>query len=158
MDESKLAVGPGSDRPSRISGLRRRVDVGVLRESFEWFLECEPGLGHRFFATLFGLHPETRRAFTPYSRSERDSLLLESLEAMLTSLEHGKAGNRDLPALFAVLEVGDGVAEMQGWVSEALLTTLAQVARFAWTEELSATWREAISIWAAPPPSREHAR
>jgi hemoglobin-like flavoprotein len=125
------------------------LDVELLRSSFNLVLEREPEITHRFYDHLFEKYPQARPLFGRNSRQQQEKMLAQALVAVVEHLEDADWLTRELGELGAK-HVGYGVSEeMYGWVGDALLTTLGEVAGREWTPELRAAWTEAYGAIAA---------
>lgn len=119
------------------------LDVPLLRESFWLVIERQPELTRAFYDTLFEKYPAARELFGRNSRHRQEAMLRDALVAVLDHLEDAPWLERELGAL-GDKHVGYGVTpEMYGWVADALLTTLAQVAAERWNDALADAWTEA---------------
>ncbi|AKF03610.1 globin domain-containing protein [Sandaracinus amylolyticus] len=119
------------------------LDVPLLRSSFELVLEREPALTARFYEILFERYPQARPLFARNARKQQEEMLARALAAVVDRLEDAPWLVETLGAMGAK-HVDYGVTEeMYGWVGDALLRTLAEVAGDAWTPELEAAWAAA---------------
>jgi hemoglobin-like flavoprotein len=132
------------------------LNVPLLRSSFDLVVEREPQVVTRFYEILFERYPSAKALFFRRPAATQQQMLTEALAAVVDHLE-------DAPWLTATLGgLGEqhreyGVTEkMYGWVGEALLATLAEVAGDDWSQELHDAWAEAygaiVSLMNAPVP------
>jgi len=125
------------------------LNVALLRESFELVLEREPNLTHRFYDHLFSRYPQVRSMFHPSRRAVQEKMLTDALASVIDHLEDAPWLVEKLGAM-GVKHVEYGVTpEMFGWVGDALLVTLAEVAGPDWTDEHARQWGAAYSAIAA---------
>jgi len=121
------------------------LNVKLLRESFDLVVERSPRLTHRFYEILFERYPQTQSMFPPGRRSRQEGMLPEALVAVLDHLEDAPWLTDTLHGLGAK-HLDYGVTdEMYGWVGDALLRTLAEVAEDEWTPELAEAWGAAYA-------------
>ena len=120
------------------------LDVDLLRSSFEIVAERQPDLALEFYENLFSRHPDAESLFRR-DRESQAKMLTEALVAVLDHLE-------DAPWLQSTLgqmgvdHLGYGVTEeMYGWVREAMLVTLEEIAGADWTSQLRDVWSEALT-------------
>jgi hemoglobin-like flavoprotein len=119
------------------------LNVQLLRQSFELVVERSPNLTHRFYEILFERYPQTEPMFPKNRRARQEGMLTEALVAVLDHLEDAPWLTGTLQALGAK-HLDYGVTdEMYGWVGDALLRTLAEVAGDAWTPALAEAWGDA---------------
>ena len=120
------------------------LNVQLLRESFEIVVERSPNLTHRFYEILFERYPQTQQMFPAGRRASQEGMLTNALVAVMDHLEDAPWLTGTLHALGAK-HVSYGVTdEMYGWVGDALLRTLAEVAGNDWSPELEAAWAAAF--------------
>lgn len=124
------------------------LDVAALRGSFDLILAREPELSRRFYETLFERHPEARPLFGGSVRAQEE-MLTRTLVAVVDRAEDGVWLADTLRALGAKHVDYRVTDEMYPWVGDALLATLAEVAREAWTPRVDAAWRAAYDTMAA---------
>lgn len=124
------------------------LDPTILRDSFDLIIDRRPDLTVRFYEILFERYPVVVPMFRR-DRKTQAKMLAGAIAAVLDHLE-------DAPWLEATLgELGArhhdyGVTEeMYGWVGDALLATLAEVAAEAWTREVAAQWTLALGAIAS---------
>lgn len=116
------------------------LDADALRSSFDLVIDRRPDLTIRFYEILFERYPEAQPLFRRNPREVQARMLAEAIAAVLDHLD-------DASWLAATLEtLGAGHVDygvtppMYGWVGEALLATLAEVAAEAWTPRVEAAW------------------
>lgn len=120
-----------------------KLNVAILRTSFELVLEREPSLSHRFYDNLFARYPQAQAMFHRRPRETQERMLSEALGAVLDHLEDAPWLAHQLGAMGAK-HVEYGVTpEMYDWVGDALLATLAQAAGPEWNDELAHEWAAA---------------
>ena len=120
------------------------LNVQLLRDSFELVVERSPHLTHRFYEILFERYPQTQAMFPVERRASQEGMLTGALVAVMDHLEDAPWLTSTLHALGAK-HIDYGVTdEMYGWVGDALLRTLAEVAGSAWTPETEAAWTAAF--------------
>jgi hemoglobin-like flavoprotein len=125
------------------------LNVTLLRTSFDMVVERSPQLTHRFYEILFERYPQTQSMFPVARRSRQEGMLTEALVAVLDHLEDAPWLTSTLHGLGAK-HVDYGVTdEMYGWVGDALLRTLAEVAGDAWSAELEQAWAAAFGAIAS---------
>jgi hemoglobin-like flavoprotein len=125
------------------------LNVTLLRTSFDMVVERSPQLTHRFYEILFERYPQTQSMFPAGRRSRQEGMLTEALVAVLDHLEDAPWLTSTLHGLGAK-HVDYGVTdEMYGWVGDALLRTLAEVAGDAWSPELEQAWGAAFGAIAS---------
>jgi hemoglobin-like flavoprotein len=121
------------------------LNVALLRSSFELVLEREPNLTRRFYGHLFERWPQSRMLFGRHSQARQEQMLAEALVAVMDHLDDSPWLVEKLGALGQKHD-GYGVTrEMYGWVGDALLTTLAEVAGADWTPPLAQAWTDAFT-------------
>jgi hemoglobin-like flavoprotein len=121
------------------------LNVTLLRDSFGMVVEREPEIMHRFYEHLFARHPEVRSMFGRNSQSQQEKMLAQALAAVLDHLEDAAWLSKTLGEMGSK-HVGYGVKdEMYGWVGDALLVTLAEVAGKEWSAELHVAWADAFN-------------
>jgi hemoglobin-like flavoprotein len=119
------------------------LNVDLLRSSFALVVEREPEVTHRFYDVLFAKYPQVQPLFGRRSRADQERMLRDMLVAIVDHVEEPAWLQNQLGALGSK-HVGYGVtAEMYGWIGDALLTTLKEVAGPAWTPEIADTWTHA---------------
>lgn len=119
------------------------LNVPLLRQSFELVVERQPQITPRFYEILFERYPAARPLFGRNSAENQQKMLQDALVAVVEHLEDAPWLHQTLTAL-GRKHVGYGVTdEMYGWVGDALLTTLGEIAGKDWTPELKAAWTEA---------------
>jgi hemoglobin-like flavoprotein len=120
------------------------LNVPVLRASFEIVVERSPNLTHTFYDILFERYPQARPLFGKNNpRQVQEQMLTRALVAVMEHLEDASWLGETLGALGAKHADYGVTDEMYGWVGDALLATLAQVAGDAWTPEVASAWTEA---------------
>ena len=119
------------------------LDVSLLTDSFNLVAERAPDLTRRFYDHLFAKYPQAKSMFHRKPIAQQEKMLGEALGAVVAHLE-------DAPWLVSTLGgLGDkhleyGVtSEMYGWVGDALLTTLREVAGKDWTQSHEQAWGDA---------------
>lgn len=119
------------------------LNVDLLRSSFALVVEREPEVTHRFYDVLFAKYPQVQPLFGRRSRADQERMLRDMLVAIVDHVEDPAWLQNQLAALGSK-HVGYGVtAEMYGWIGDALLTTLKEVAGEAWTPAVADTWTHA---------------
>lgn len=120
------------------------LSVQILTDSFNLVAERAPDLTHRFYGHLFTKYPQAESMFFRKPRAQQEKMLAEALGAVVAHLE-------DAPWLVATLgALGDkhvdyGVtSEMYGWVGDALMATLREVAAGDWTDAHEQAWGDAF--------------
>lgn len=119
------------------------LNVAVLRSSFDLVVERAPDLTHRFYEILFERYPQVRPLFGRNSGRAQEEMLTRALVAVMDHLEDAPWLKQTLGSL-GDKHVAYGVTDaMYGWVGDALLATLAEVAGPDWTPEIEAAWTDA---------------
>lgn len=119
------------------------LNVPLLRSSFDLVLEREPALTVRFYEILFERYPQARPMFSRNEPAKQQEMLAKALAAVVDHLEDAPWLESTLGAMGAK-HIDYGVTEeMYGWVGDALLRTLGEVAGDAWTPELESAWAAA---------------
>ncbi|MFT3766980.1 MAG: globin domain-containing protein [Minicystis sp.] len=119
------------------------LNVAVLRQSFDIVVERSPNLTHRFYQILFARYPQAEPLFGRNARQVQEEMLTRALVAVMDHIEDASWLKETLGAL-GDKHVAYGVTnEMYGWVGDALLATLAEVAGDAWTPEVATAWTDA---------------
>jgi hemoglobin-like flavoprotein len=119
------------------------LDVSLLRSSFGLVLEREPDITHRFYGVLFEKYPQVKPLFGRNTSQKQEKMLADALVAVMDHLEDASWLEAQLGAIGAK-HVSYGVTdEMYGYVGDALITALSQVAAADWTEEHTAQWAAA---------------
>lgn len=120
------------------------LNVRLLTDSFHLVAERAPDITHRFYGHLFAKYPQAESMFFRKPRETQEKMLAEALGAVVAHLE-------DAPWLVSTLAgLGDkhreyGVtSEMYGWVGDALMTTLREIAGADWTDEHEQAWGDAF--------------
>lgn len=125
------------------------LEIATLRTSFELVLSRQPNLTHRFYDHLFAQHPEVRPMFSRHARDRQEKMLSEALVAVMDHLEDAPWLTQHLGALGSRHVDYEVTDEMYGWVGQALLTTLAEVAGDAWTPRVEVAWTQAYGAIAS---------
>lgn len=119
------------------------LNVQLLTSSFELVAGRAPDITVRFYGHLFAKYPQAEKMFFRKPREQQAKMLAEALGAVIAHLE-------DAPWLVSTLgQMGDkhveyGVtSEMYGWVGDALMTTLREIAGDDWNTALEEAWTEA---------------
>ena len=121
----------------------RRMNIDLLRSSFELVIERQPDLTARFYAILFERYPQAQGLFGRRARAAQEKMLAEAIVAVLDHLEQAEWLRATLVPLGAK-HVDYGVTDvMYGWVGECLLAAIAEAAGDAWSPELAHAWTEA---------------
>lgn len=119
------------------------LNVELLRNSFQLVVERNPDLTKRFYEILFERYPTLAPMFPVGRRGVQAQMLASALSAVMDHLDDASWLTAQLSAL-GTRHLDYGVtAEMYGWVGDALLTTLAEVAGPDWTPELKQAWTDA---------------
>lgn len=134
------------------------LNVALLTESFELVVSRNPSLTARFYEHLFAKYPAAQAMFHRKPLASQEKMLSEALAAVIGHLE-------DAPWLSATLGAlgekhqGYGVSsEMYGWVGDALMTTLREVAGRDWTDAHEQAWTDAFgAIVSLMDPARKRA-
>ena len=117
------------------------LEVELLRSSFELVVERNPDLTQRFYEISVRALPAPLTDVPSGWRPQQAQMLASALTAVLDHLDDADWLGEQLGSLGA-RHVGYGVTnEMYGWVGEALLTTLAEVAGDDWTPALEQAGR-----------------
>ena len=119
------------------------LNVAALRSSFELVVERAPNLTARFYEVLFERYPQARPLFGRNSRAVQEKMLTGALVAVIDHVEDASWLTETL-GIMGAKHVAYGVTtEMYGWVGDALLRTLEEVAAEAWTPEVKQAWVDA---------------
>jgi hemoglobin-like flavoprotein len=119
------------------------LNISLLRKSFELVVERQPQITPRFYEILFERYPAARPLFSRNAPERQQKMLQDALVAVVEHLEDAPWLGQTLGAL-GRKHLDYGVTdEMYGWVGDALLTTLGEIAGDDWTPELKAAWAEA---------------
>jgi hemoglobin-like flavoprotein len=119
------------------------LNVSLLRTSFRLVLEREPDITHRFYGILFEKYPQVKPLFGRNTSQKQEKMLADALVAVMDHLEDAAWLEAQLGAIGAK-HVSYGVTdEMYGYVGDALITALSQVAAADWTEEHTSQWAAA---------------
>jgi hemoglobin-like flavoprotein len=125
------------------------LNPALLRSSFELVIEREPELTLRFYEVLFARYPQARALFGRNTQRAQAAMLQNALASALDHLEDTPWLEYELGALGA-RHLHYGVTdEMYDWVGDSLLTTLAEIAGDAWTDELEQAWAAAYGAIAS---------
>ena len=125
------------------------MSVQLLRDSFELVTDREPALIGRFYDILFARYPQLKPMFGRNSRAAQEKMLGGALAAVLDHIEDAAWFSSTLGGLGAK-HVAYGVTdEMYGWVGDALLRTLAEVAANDWSPEVEQAWAGAFGAIAS---------
>jgi len=125
------------------------LNIELLRQSFDLFVEREPDLMRHFYDVLFVRYPQAEPLFGRTSRDNQAKMLTEALIAVLDHLDDAPWLEHRLGGLGAK-HVEYGVTpEMYGWVGESLLVALADIAGPEWNTELAAAWADAYGAIAS---------
>jgi len=121
------------------------LNVTMIRESFELVIERNPDFTARFYEILFERYPSVKPLFGRNSRQAQAEMLTRALVAVVDHIEDAPWLSETLGALGA-RHVDYGVApEMYGFVGDALIATLAEVAGDDWTNEHTENWTAAYT-------------
>lgn len=125
------------------------LNIELLRQSFDLFVEREPDLMRHFYDVLFVRYPQTLPLFSNKSRENQAKMLTEALIAVLDHLDDAPWLEHRLGGLGAK-HVEYGVTpEMYGWVGDSLLVALADIAGPEWNTELASAWANALNAIAS---------
>jgi hemoglobin-like flavoprotein len=121
------------------------LDVELLRTTFAHLEERGPDLMARFYELLFERHPELRPMFgPPPALARQQRALLGALAAVIAHFDDAAWLTETLGHMGA-RHVGYGVTDaMYGWVADAMLSALAEIAGPAWTPAVAGAWGEAL--------------
>lgn len=125
------------------------LNVPLLRDSFALVVERQPEITPRFYEILFERYPEVRPLFGRNSAKAQQKMLQDALVGVVENLENAPWLAETMGAL-GRKHLDYGVRdEMYGWVGDALLATLAEIAGNDWTPELRDAWAEAYGALVA---------
>ena len=135
------------------------LDVELLRSSFLLVVERNPDLTQRFYEILFERYPQLAPMFPVGRRATQAQMLASALGAVMDHLEDASWLSAQLGSL-GTKHVEYGVTEeMYGFVGDALLATLAEVAGADWTPALKQAWTDAygaiVSLMLRPAQAAE---
>ncbi|HEY4027883.1 MAG TPA: globin domain-containing protein [Candidatus Dormibacteraeota bacterium] len=122
-----------------------RLQVDLLRTSFQMVIERQPNLTRIFYEVLFARHPEARQLFFRKTIEVQEQMLAETLSTAVDHLEDGPWLQSRLAELGSRHAEYGVTEEMYGWVAEALLAALARVAGDDWTPDVEAAWGDALT-------------
>ncbi|HVH47158.1 MAG TPA: globin domain-containing protein [Labilithrix sp.] len=123
--------------------MTKPLNAELLRSTFQLVTEREPAITGRFYEILFERYPQVRPLFGGNSARAQQEMLQGALVAVIEHLEDTNWLASTLAAL-GRKHVAYGVTrEMFDWVGEALLATLAEVAKDAWNHEVAQAWQDA---------------
>jgi hemoglobin-like flavoprotein len=123
----------------------RRMNIALLRDSFEMVVERQPLLTKRFYEILFERYPRARALFGRRTQEAQEKMLTQALVSVLDHLDDAPWFTQTLESLGAK-HVDYGVTEeMYSWVGESLLAALAEAAGEQWSIELATEWTAAYA-------------
>lgn len=108
----------------------------------------DPDLETRFYARLFGRHPQLWPLLGRAIPAQQGALL-HALRAFLAHLDQPATLRRELHSI-GVFHLRFGVTEaMYEWFGVCLLETMAESLGTGWTPRISAAWQEAYGALSA---------
>ncbi|MCH7813694.1 MAG: hypothetical protein IID40_06700 [Planctomycetes bacterium] len=117
--------------------------IGRLERSFKALAPKGQELVDRFYAKLFGNHPQVRSMF-PQDMAEQKNMLLAALELVVRNLRTPQRLAAPLREM-GRRHSGYGVQpEHYPAVRDTLVSVMAELAGPIWTDELDRDWRSAI--------------
>jgi len=122
-----------------------KLNVQLLRESFEALRPQGDAMVARFYSILFTRNPDIQRMFAKTDMEAQRKKFFDTLDELIRHLEQPDKTMSDLLVL-GNSHVDYGVkADQYPVVCDALVEAMKQSAGKAWTAELEAAWREAYA-------------
>lgn len=119
------------------------LNIELLEESFAAVAPKADELADTFYRLLFADYPAVQPMFDKVDMEKQKDMLIAALSLVVANLRKPDVLTSALEAMGA-RHVGYGAEEAHyPAVGATLLTTLAQVAEEAWTEEMNDAWAEA---------------
>jgi hemoglobin-like flavoprotein len=122
-----------------------RALIGRLQASFARAAAHGDALADRFYARLFGGHPELRSMF-PADMTEQKEKLFATLAEVVAHLYDPVVSVRALDELGRAHATYGARPEHYPIVCDALARALAEVSGAAWSDELERDWRGALEL------------
>ena len=123
-----------------------KLNVRLLRESFESLRPQGDAMVARFYSVLFTRHPDIQRMFSKTDMEAQRKKFFDTLEEIVLHLEQPDRTISELLVL-GNSHVDYGVKPDQyPVVCDALVEAMKQTAGKAWTAELEAAWRQAYAV------------
>lgn len=123
-----------------------KLNVRLLRESFEALRPCGDEMVARFYSILFSRRPEIRQMFAKTNMEEQRKKFFATLDELIKHLEEPEKTLADL-LMLGNHHLDHGVTNDQyPIVCDALVEAMKQSAGKTWTAELEAAWRDAYSV------------
>ena len=122
-----------------------KLNVQLLRESFEALRPHADAMVARFYSILFTRHPEIGKMFGRTNMEEQRKKFFTTLDELIRHLEEPDKTMSDL-LILGNSHVDYGVKPDQyAPVCDALVEAMKQTAGAAWTAEIEKAWRDAYS-------------
>ena len=120
-------------------------DVRLLRSTLELTLSQDDSFPTMFYERLFAAHPEVRGLFHRSSPGAQNKMFAQKLTALVDHIDDPAWLGRELGTLAANHRSYGVTAAMYPWVGEALISTLREACKDAWTSEAERAWTEAYA-------------
>src|SRR5262245_5352885 len=122
-----------------------KLDVRLLRESFEALRPHGDAMVSRFYSILFTRHPEIKQMFGKTNMEEQRKKFFSTLDELIKHLEDPAKTMADLLVL-GNHHLDHGVKnEQYPVVCDALVEAMKQSAGDLWTPTLEKAWRDAYA-------------
>ena len=122
-----------------------RLNVGLLRDSFESLRPSADGMVGRFYSILFTRHPDIGKMFARTNMEEQRKKFFATLDELIKHLEEPDKTMSDL-LILGNSHIDYGVKpEQYALVCDALVEAMKQTAGASWTAEIEKAWRDAYS-------------
>ena len=122
-----------------------KLNVRLLRESFESLRPSGDEMVARFYSILFSRHPEVRTMFSKTNMEEQRKKFFATLDELVKHLEEPDKTMADL-LLLGNHHLDHGVKnEQYAFVCDALVEAMKQSAGSTWTAEIEKAWRDAYA-------------
>jgi hemoglobin-like flavoprotein len=122
-----------------------KLNVRLLRESFESLRPHGDAMVGRFYSILFARHPDIQRMFAKTDMEAQRKKFFDTLDEIVRHLEQPDKTMSDLLVL-GNSHVDYGVKPDQyPAVCDALVEAMKQSAGKAWTPDVESAWRDAYT-------------
>jgi hemoglobin-like flavoprotein len=120
-----------------------KLDVRILRESFESLRPKGDEMVEKFYSILFSRHPDIKKMFSKTDMTAQRKKFFDTLDELIRHLEEPDKTLSDL-LILGNSHVDYGVkADQYPLVCDALVEAMKTVAGKQWTAKVDAAWREA---------------
>jgi len=122
-----------------------KLNVKLLRETFEALRPHGDAMVGRFYSILFSRHPEISQMFSKTNMEEQRKKFFSTLDELIKHLEEPDKTMADL-LILGNHHIDHGVKnEQYPAVCDALVEAMKQSAGTTWTPEVEKAWRDAYA-------------